>query len=157
MDRILFFSLIGICCFAAFIVNTKHLYDSVLFYNEVKNLRKLKKFSATVIYESTSLLNMMATVKSGSGPTSVKMAVEAMYHGNKLYKMVCAHDKRIREGANVEVILCKKKKLFAFSVQQIKNALVTYSTYTVLFLCASLFMFWNVYSAAVKLFSILNS
>ena len=137
MDWILFFSLIGICCFAAFIVNTKHLYDSVLFYNEVKNLRKLQKFSATVIYESTSLLNMMATVKTG-GPTSVKMEVEAMYHGNILYKMVCAHDKRIGEGANVEVILCKKKKLFAFSVQQIKNALVTYSTYTVLFLCVSL-------------------
>ena len=149
MDKLLFFSLIGIWCIISFFLNAKHLYESIVFYNEVKKLRKLKKISATVIRENTSFLNMMMTVKDG-GPTSVTAKVKAMYHPDKTYNMVCAHDKRIKEGTNVEIILCKKKNVFAFSVQQIKNALVTYSTYCILFLCASLFMFWTVYSIASK-------
>ncbi len=147
MDRILFFSLIGIWCIISFFLNAKHLYESIVFYNEVKKLRKLKMISATVIRENTSFLNMMMTVQDG-GPTSVKAKVKAVNHPNKTYNMVCSHDKRIKEGMNVEIILCKEKNVFAFSVQQIKNALVTYSTYCILFLCASYFMIWTVYSIA---------
>ena len=128
-------------------MNAKHLNDSVLFYNEIKSVKKLKAVSATIIQENTSLPNIMMTVRNG-GATSVK--AKAVFNSDEVYNMVCAYNKRLNEGMKVQIILCKKKNLFAFSIQQVKNALVTYLAYSIIFLGTSLFMVWLVYSIVAK-------
>ena len=104
MEWIVLFSLVGICCFVEFILNAKHLNDSVLFYNEIKSVKKLKAVSATIIQENTSLPNIMMTVRNG-GATSVK--AKAVFNSDEVYNMVCAYNKRLNEGMKVQIILCK--------------------------------------------------
>lgn len=53
-------------------------------------------------------------------------------------KMICSYDSRVEKGDKVTVIFPKSNpKIFAFSEQHVKNAVLTYSVLTVVFaLCA---------------------
>lgn len=147
MKQIILLSFIEICCIVACLLNVKRLYDSILFYNEVKQIKKIKKVSAIITEEQTSLINTLMLVRSG-GSTSVKAT--ALYKSNDAAIMICACDKRLKKGMNIEIIPCKKRALFALSIQQIKNALLTYTIYSIVFLSITLFVFWSLYSTIVK-------
>lgn len=147
MKQIILLSFIEICCIVACLLNVKRLYDSILFYNEVKQIKKIKKVSAIITEEQTSLINTLMLVRSG-GSTSVKAT--ALYKSNDAAIMICACDKRLKKGMNIEIIPCKKRALFALSIHQIKNALLTYTVYSIVFLSITLFVFWSLYSTIVK-------
>ena len=51
-------------------------------------------------------------------------------------KMICAYDSRVEKGNKVNIIVPKNNlKIFAFSEKQVKNAVMTYSVFTMLFAC----------------------
>lgn len=147
MEQIILLSFIEICCIAACLLNVKRLYDSILFYNEVKQIKKIKKVSAIITDEQTSLINTLMLVRSG-GSTSVKAT--ALCKSNDAANMICACDKRLKKGMKIEIITCKKRELFALSIQQIKNALLTYTVYSIVFFSITLFVFCSLCSIIVK-------
>lgn len=121
-----------------FIGNAVRLRHSIRFYRDVSRQIKQRK------RKKKKLQMTSATVTGGRrglrfSTASASAAYE--FHGKKTKgKMICAYENPLEINQRIQVIVDRKSgRLFAFSVQQIKDAILTYSVWTAICLCASVF------------------
>ncbi len=108
--------------------NVYMLVRSVRFRREVKGIpeKKLKKTEAVVKYCRKSL-------KRSSLPGDTAAVVFYPRDGKDIEaRMICASEGSVLPAQKVSVLTDSTGRLFAYDVQQIKNAVLTYSVFSVL-------------------------
>lgn len=121
------------CCFLFLISlylsikSVTMLYNSACFYRDTKKIpqKKIKTVSAVVISSRTA-------VHSGTSTGKAK-AVYTLNNKEIKGRMICAYYQKLDPDDKIRIIPDKRNgTLFAFSVQHIKDAVLTYSVFSLL-------------------------
>lgn len=107
--------------------NVMRLHRSVAFYREAKDLHGKKP-------KLTSALITRAWRRRRWYVSTDGARASYRFDGKKVKgRMICACDDRLEKDKRVDVIVCRRYEgLFAMSVKQIKNAVLTYSVFAAL-------------------------